>query len=55
MAINISSDGEGSDENREGELIKFSDLRNLLELDEGTDEGEQEKEEEEEEKEEESR
>ena len=42
MVISISSDDEGSDENQEGELIKCSDLRNVLEPDEGTDEGEEE-------------
>ena len=42
--ISISSDDEGSDENQENELIKFGDLRNLLEPDKGKrekDEGEQ--------------
>ena len=44
MGISISSDNEESDENQENELIKFGDLRNLLEPDKGKrekDEGEQ--------------
>ena len=44
MVISISSDDEESDENQENELIKFGDLRNLLEPDKGKrekDEGEQ--------------